>query len=255
VPPGTSPTVADPSAPVPPPPRAVTPHVRRQSLSDPIVRAWLIAAAILILLSIYELGSQLAGWWADESLIGKNTVVDAVVRQAAETDIKGRPKPVDSVCELDFTFNGKAYEVSGTLAGREEFIVVGQTVKLHIDPDNPTRWTAYMQTPPLGLRLVTFGVEFPVALLVLAVALWQRSRVLKIWHSGTAQRCIVVDTRQTALAPRSIAVRCTPEAQRDRRVVTVVLPPRLGKPNAGDGIWLIFPPGKFKSPLPAAAYE
>jgi hypothetical protein len=88
------------------------------------------------------------------------------------------------------------------------------------------------------------------------VSLAQRSRTVRVWRDGEARRAIVVESHQTALAPRSRLVRCTPADEGDNRVVQVYVPAGAAADlQAGDELWLLFPPAGRGRPVAAAWFE
>src|SRR6266404_1472404 len=137
---------AVPVAPPPPPapPRDVTARVGRRAWADPRVRFWWLAGFVLVGVAAYLLVSRYLAWRLDSRLVESGTVINATVLQADESVAKGKTVSGDKSVRLSYDVDGRSYEVSAPyLAGRasEEFIVVGTTIPIRVDPADPTRWT------------------------------------------------------------------------------------------------------------------
>jgi hypothetical protein len=78
--------------------------------------------------------------------------------------------------------------------------------------------------------------------------------VLRIWRDGEARLAAVAERTPAALAPRSWLVRCALAEGKDRRLITVYIPRRLGTPEKGDALWLIMPPGKPDKSIAAISF-
>ena len=140
-------------------------------------------------------------------------------------------------------------------ASDKDFVVTGQQVQIHVDPNDISRWTDRTEAEPMSRRLIAGAVIFPVVLATGVTALLLRRRVLRIWREGEAEVFSVVDTHHSALAPLSHTVRAVAVAGHDRRLVTVCLPGKLPRPQKGEALWLIHPRGKPMSSIAAAAFE
>ena len=87
----------------------------------------------------------------------------------------------------------------------------------------------------------------PIALLLLAIALLQRMRVLRVWRDGKLCRAIVVDLKNVSTAPRSRLIRYTLVEGSDNRIFKLLLPVRAGLPRDGeliDVLALLDTPGR-----------
>src|SRR4051812_39866056 len=106
---------------LPPPPRPTTPRIRRRAWGDPIVRAWWLLAAVLLLIGVGLITSQFNAWRHQVWLIRLGTPVMAQAvavndeRFHAGQGGKGRPKPPNSPVVLEFDWNGNKREVPGYL--------------------------------------------------------------------------------------------------------------------------------------------
>ena len=84
----------------------------------------------------------------------------------------------------------------------------------------------------------------------------QRAKALRTWRDGAAVPALVVESRQTAVAPKSRFVRCTPADRSDNRIVGVFVPQSAARDlRPGDALWLVFPPGGRGRPVAAAWFD
>ncbi|MDB5296159.1 MAG: hypothetical protein JWO31_2142, partial [Phycisphaerales bacterium] len=143
--------VRDPLA-LPDPPRAISPAVGRRAWFDPAVRArWLVAAALLVATGYMAF----VGWraWAHQAWLSRSgTVVQAKIVQASGLVFGSRAAPPDSEVTLAFVWDGRPRQATGRLGDRKsgEFITVGSTVPVRVNPTDPEDWTSFAQPPPAG---------------------------------------------------------------------------------------------------------
>jgi hypothetical protein len=251
---------------LPPPPRPITARVRRRAWADPPVRLWWGAALALVLLGLYLCGQQVLSWRRQVWLVEHGTEVTATVKQA-NNELFRRKQPGDASVVLAFEWQGKPYQVSGILEGRNprDQISVEDKVPIRIDPNDPDTWTARGDRPPLGVELVGGGILIGLAVLAVLPAVVLRGRVLRTWRDGPPARAVIVGRHQTALAPRARAVRCMldeagPPGEADapaesdggeRRVMTVYAPASVAW---GEELTVLVPPGGGR-PLAVAWFE
>jgi hypothetical protein len=245
-----------PPAAVPPPPRPLTPRVRRRAWADPRVRLWWVAAALTLGLGLY-LGTSAYRTWRHETwLMSLPPVTATVVRTDLET-VADRVVAPGTTMQLSFTHNGApsgARVVQQGYAGEPK---IGRTVPAHVNPDDPSDLT--IRNQPLVLTTVLAGAILMAALAVLplSAALVARARVLRTWRLGEARSAAPVGRQQTPLAPGARVVRCAwADDEADRRVFEVFVPGR--SPEAADEadvVRVIAPPGKGGRPLAVAWFE
>jgi hypothetical protein len=238
-----------------PPPRPLSPRVYRRSWSEPRVRSLWLAALAALLVATYLLASRYWLWRQDARLVRDGLPVQAAVRQTATEPVKGKSQPANSIVTLDYTVDGRAYVAEGVLRGRTEAIVVGNLVPIRVDPANPSRWTGATTVLQLGPRLVPGLIVLPVVLVFALASLVARARFLRLWRDGQAIEALVLESRQTALAPRARAVRCTPADPDDRRVIDVYVPPALAWLAKGDALRVLAPPGHTAPAVAVAWFE
>jgi len=234
-----------PPPPPPAPPREVTARARRRAWADPHVRFWWLTGLVLVGAGAYLLASRYFAWRQDARLVESGTPVEATVLQADESVARGKTLPGDKPVRLSYEVGERKFEVSAPyLQGRpaEQYIEVGKTVPIRIDPQDPTRWTARQRPAPLGPELIGGAITVSVGALILLLGAAFRTRVVRAWRKGDAVQAVVLSARHTALAPRAWAVRCTPAEAGDDRVLEVFLP--VGS-EVGQGtlFWVLAPTG------------
>ena len=240
------------------PPRELTKLVRRRTWTEPRVRmGWGLGLGVLFL-TLYVVGTQAATWFSERRLINNGTAVEATI-DAAHSQVvgnvtKGRPMPPDSEAELSFDWNGARQKVRGQLPEfmeQKKNVVVGETVTLHVDPDDPAKWTSRTKPAPLLSRqLIGVSVGLPVVLVLIVLAVLKQRRVVEIYRNGRASNALVVGLGQSAVAPRAKALRCTPVETNDKRVFNVYLPAGAAPVTPGDVVSVLRPADK---PEPAYA--
>jgi hypothetical protein len=240
--------------PPPPPPRPVTSAANRRSWTEPLVRFWILATAGLLAIGGWFVTQQLIASRSEQWLIAHGAAVNAVLIETNGDSRTGAKFPPGSPCTLKFDWQGQTVNVHGTLTSNA-FLTNGQTVQLHVDPNDPTDWTDRTKPEPLAHRLVAGTVIIPAALITALAAVLLRQRVLRVWREGQSFLYTVVDARYSALAPLSHTVRCVVSTGRDSTVITVHLPMKLPRPQHGDVLWLIHPQGKPKAAIAARAFE
>ncbi len=222
---------------------------------EPRVRLWWMAALLLLLIAIAWSARQYLAWHRQTSLVRAGTQLEAVIWQPqdwrAGKPIPNRSIPAGAEAVLVWTVDGNEYDGMTTF-GRP--VLSGQTAPVWIDPANPARWTANGVVSPLRQELVALIVLVPM-LLLSALAAWaMRWRVMRIWTDGEAQRAVVVDSRLSALSPRSRQVRCSLLDVADRRLITVTIPVACGVPAKGESFYLLAPPGQYDKAVAARAF-
>jgi hypothetical protein len=226
--------------------------VRRRSWAEPSVRFWWIASLVLLAIGIWFLSTQIIAFHREQWLIANGTIVNATIANANGDSRVGAKFPPGTVCTLKFDVGGEAFSVSGAL---ETFITNGQTVPLRVNPNDPMEWTYRTQPDPLNSRLIAGAVIAAAVAAAAVTSLLLRRRVLHIWRDSAAIAYTVVDTRHSALAPLSHAVRCTMLTGRNTRLLTVYLPGKLPQPSGGEVLWLLHPPSKPTAAIAVKAYE
>ena len=134
---------------LPAPPRPVTPRARRRAWLDPKVRFWWLAGLGLLAAAAYM---AFAGWraWSHQAWLSRSgTLVQAKVVRAGGHTYEGRGVPPDADVLLEFDWAGRPHQTTGRLANRKpgEFIFIGRTEPIRVNPADPNDWTAYTEPP------------------------------------------------------------------------------------------------------------
>lgn len=236
-------SVVTPGAPASPP-RPLTPLTYRRGWTEPSVRVWwLLAIVLLILILIYAI-DNLWSWGTETHLIHHGTIVQATVvaaniNAANPLSIHGENVESDAELKLEFDWHGKPMQVVGQLDGRTERIAIGQTVPIRVDQNNPSLWTYRAEPTSLAQSLFIGLVLLPILPLLVIVAALKRKKLLHIWQQGEAVVGIVAERRQTPIAPRTYAIRCSLRDRGDKQLHTVYVPHGNGVLNPGDPLWLL----------------
>jgi hypothetical protein len=119
---------------------------------------------------------------------------------------------------------------------------VGDDVPLHIDPKDPDNWTVRDALPPLPQAMIGPILVLPVAVLCGLIALVGRAGVLRTYQNGPAAEATVAVNRQTPLAPKSRAIRCSLTG--GSRMMEVFVPRSAGPLNESDTLWVLLPKGR-----------
>ncbi len=237
-------------------PRQITNAIRWRTWLEPQVRIWWLATLALMFVIGWFLVDQTQEYLRERRLINDGLAVTATIMDVNGDDKVGKNYPPGSPVRLGFDHNGQTVFVSGVLAphGESGYVTIGNTVPIHVNPDDLSDWTDSDSAEPMTRRTIAGMLIVPVAALAALTSFIRRQRFLRTWRDGRAEPFQVVDSRQSALAPRSHAIRCASTEGRDQRLVTVFVPSDRGNPQPGDVLWLIHPPGRPESALAAMAY-
>jgi hypothetical protein len=212
---------------------------------------------MLLVVTAYFAASRSYDWHRETRLIthGQKVTAEIVAWERGHPSTpKDKVVPADHPVDILYTVNGKEYRPFGVLAGRKTQMKTGEMITIFVDPSDPARHTA--RTEPSGLAGQLLGVFLfaPAALLLFAVALWRRRRVLATYRDGEAFLADVVAVGNTPSGPGSRVVSCAPHDGDDARVIKTILPARLA-PQPGELLWLVAPPGRPQQAVPAALFQ
>lgn len=234
----------------------MTARVRWAAWNEPRVRAWWLTGLILgviglkfVVAGIHERGHEI---WLIE--YGKRTA--ATIEWAGNEHLKNRPEPPDSVVQLRFQWDGKAYEPPPrTLEGRKDFITTGSTLPIRVNPNDPDDFTWLGAPLPLLTHVIGGIITLPMALMAFLWSVAKYAGTRRAWRNGPAIEALVVDTRTAAIAPLCTAVRVTPDDNRDKRIYAVFIPRRHSGLAGGDVILILRPSPRSKTAIAAAWFE
>ena len=237
-------------------PREITSRIRRRAWSEPRVRFWVFAAIVLSVCGVGFIANGLRAGAHERWLIDDGVHIDAIIIVADGEPVKGKQEPPESLVSLRFIWKGQDYEPRAEpLLGRKEFITVGSTIPIHVNPKDPSDWTWLNEPFPLRSRAIGGIIALPMAVLALLWAMLRRARLLRIWRDGIAEEALIVETRFTATAPRCRAARVTPADEGDARIFTVYIPPRLANLQRGDSLHMLRPSAQSSNAISVAWFE
>jgi hypothetical protein len=251
--PGPAASANAPPAP-PPPPRPLTAAANRRGWTEPVVRFWILATLVLVGIGGWFITKQVIAARNQQWLIANGTPVTATVVSVDNDARIGKKSPPGSSCTLKFDWKDQTINVDGALSSND-FITTGQTVSLHVDPNDTSVWTDRTEPEPLGHLLIAGWVIIPAVTITAAGALLLRRRLLSVWRGSDAALYNVLSVRYSALAPLSHTVSCVVATGRDPTIVTVYLPSRFPRPQPGEVLWLLRRSGNSKSAIAACAFE
>ena len=242
---------------LPPPPRPLTPRVRRRAWGDIHVRFWWLSAlAIGLVICWFAVGQVRAGL-RDREIINNGIPLKAMIKTAADKRIKGQSQMRDVPTPVTLTAtmpDGSEREFAGTLPQGPGFLTVGDTIEIRVARDDPRDWT-HQTTPAPWTQELTLPLMFvPIIAALLVVAVLVRRRVLRVWRDGVTAEGIVSAVRHSAWAPRSRLVRYSLTGTQDRRIFSLLCPPGRRVPAVGESIQLVMLPQAPKYSLWATAY-
>jgi hypothetical protein len=217
---------------VPSPSAAGNPAPR--TWTEPRVRFWWIAAAVLLAIGIgYGIESFL-DWRIEADLIEHGTLVQATV-----ADHNGGPprRVIDqnSAWDISFDLNGQKEVETDYPADTSVRRYNGDVIPIHVDPNNPEHWTNRATPPPLSQKLI--GLPFILGMMALCVlfGIIRAMRLRKLSSEGTVGLARIISLGQSALAPRSYLARCAWADESSPTVYSVFVPRRVA-PVVGDKI-------------------
>ncbi|MCS7034867.1 MAG: DUF3592 domain-containing protein [Phycisphaerae bacterium] len=141
-------------SPLPPPPRAITPRVRRRSWHERPVRVWLIVLVLVGSAAAFFTWVRVAETLRERAIIFRGEEVIATV-----TAIEGSTIPNRKEANVSGLRVVLSYQTAGGTEVRDAWgrlqpseppqIAVGDTIHVRIDPLKPENWTT-RRTPEAG---------------------------------------------------------------------------------------------------------
>jgi hypothetical protein len=233
---------------IPAPPRSITPKVRRRSWVEGPVRVWLILALLVGAVTIFFAVQQTLSAMRIRSLIDHGTVVNAKVSDMSR----------GAWFQLEYEINGATLTTEQTpmMLKRHDELQRGQVVPIHVDPDNPRSWTDRNrdELEPIHRELVAAVILVPLLVLTIVMVLLKRRQVMRVWRDAPLVQAVVVETKQSSLAPMSRVIRFTVAGGASARIWSTLLPVKAGIPAKDETIELICPPGNPDHAIVAKLY-
>ena len=226
---------------LPPVPRPLTAKARRRSWAELPLRNWLVVAIFVLLGTIYFACIQTAGWYSDKKLVEGGVPVVAHIDQIEGISRVGQVFDVSTSpwTRLTFTLPGEknARTVALQLEPAKAKVRVGDSLPIRVDPKDWSRVTERTAARSLPRELSGVFILGPLFLIAAALVLWRRSQVLAVYRNGDVVDAVILDTKATALAPRSRLVRYALEE--GGRVRSLLLPATAGNFEHGQTLPVI----------------
>jgi hypothetical protein len=234
---------------IPPTPRPVTRRALLRSWAEPSVQMWWKSAVVVALVMTYVTVIQVREYMRRRYLLEHGLPVKVIVQELNDRKVgTGSYHPMRDV-ELYVKLvgvlpDGSPFEYRGMLPKAEGFAELGGQLELRVDPNNHARWVEVGKQRPLRHEFMAVFLLMPLIVILLAIARWQRMKVLNVWRHGKLRDAIVVDSRHSSMAPRSRVCRYTIPDGEDRRVFQTLYPSKHGVPQRGDVLPMIVLPEK-----------
>ena len=242
---------------IPPIPRPITRQARRRSWAEMPVRVWIILTLAVAFVTIYFTITRIK-----EALDNRWLVDHGVDVNATFVEVSGDPVPKRRLrnetmpSTVKFTYGGKEYTQQLELDPKPGIAaVVGTTIALKVDPNDPMQLMEVTVPPPWSHELAIVAALIPVLILVVLMILWKRRGVLRVWRNEPLVEAIVVELRQSPVAPMSRVVRFTLAQGGGQRIWSTLMPASAGIPEIGQHFWIICPPNNPGKAIVAGLYQ
>jgi len=244
----------------PPPPRLITPRALRRSWHERPVRLWMLLTIIITLSTLSFAIRDISSGINERNLIEHGLKVPATIDMVDLYERKNRTFSREEAHNIRVRYTtpaGRAMKadiVYPASTAKERFMV-GDTIELRMDRDDPESITLQTQPRSWTATLSVVILLTPLAILLAVVMLLQRRRVLRVWQTGDAAEAVAVDSHRSGIAPRSKVVRFTLEGADDRRVFSTLYPHEAGELHPGDVFWIVMRKDSPGQAVVAELYE
>jgi hypothetical protein len=195
-------------------------------MAEPRVRFWGVATVVLLLIAIGYTVGAFHDWQIEADLINHGTLVQATINEAGG-GIARRVIAEDAAWDVKFPLNGQTQVETGYPPYTDERRYNGDVIPIHVDPNNPEHWTNRPTPPPLGQRLIGLPFILGMAVICFLFAIIRAMRLRGICAAGIIGEARILSLGQSALAPRSYAVRCVWADERSRSIYSVFVSRRV----------------------------
>lgn len=229
---------------IPPTPRPVTRRVFWRSWHEEPVQIWWKSALLVAIVMTYVTVVQVRSYLREKDLLEHGVPVKARIIELAGRKLStGGYKPAREAelpVRLEGTYpDGSEFHYEGMLPTAEGFAELGAYLNLRVDPHDPSRWAEIGEARELRHELMALFLLAPVVVVLLAIAQWKRMNVLRIWRDGKIREGVVIDCKQSAMAPRSRICRYSIPDQYERRIFRTLYPAKFGIPREGESMQMI----------------
>ncbi|HTL29667.1 MAG TPA: hypothetical protein VL282_10610, partial [Tepidisphaeraceae bacterium] len=160
---------------------------------------------------------------------------------------------------LRYDVDGKTYRTGQVpmMLKRQELLQRQQSVPIKVDRDDPNLWTDRNrdELEPIHRELVAAIVLLPLLAFTILMMIVKRRQVLSVWRDAPLMRAVVVETKQSSLAPLSRVVRFTIDSDANTRIWSTVMPAKAGVPAKDEVIDVICPPSRPDRAIVAKLYS
>lgn len=220
----------------------------RRSWAEGSVRVWLILAITVATVTIFFAVQQTLAALRLRSLIDKGKPVTAYVDDMSR----------GSWFLLRYEVDGKTYRTGQVpmMLSRQEQLQRQQAVPIRVDADDPNIWTDRNrdELEPIHRELVASVILLPLLALTILMVLLKRRQVLRVWRDGSLMHAVVVETKQSSLAPLSRVIRFALPSGSASRIWSTMMPARVGVPVRDEVIEIICPPNQPDRAIVAKLY-
>ena len=234
--------------------RAITRVARRRSWNEPVVRGWLLGAVVMLVLAANVALEAVRQTDDVNNLLATATAVDATVFMKDRGQGTGAIIPPGMPLSLHFIWNGRARQLDGSLPEDAGMLVTGQTVVIHVDPDNTSHWTGHTVKQNWWGQSISAVLLIALAGMLIGIASLLRWQRLRVFRFGQLLQVDVMQTSANPLAPMSTSASCALPESFGSGAISVSVPRSAGKVQAGDVIPVILVPQRPRLALAANAY-
>jgi hypothetical protein len=243
-------------------PRPITARGRRRAWVEQPVRVWMILCALLLVGIGYVLVDELPDGIAERRIIYHGQQVTATLKDIGEVhdgDTRHTVRTDASIDERTVTLVYPGGPPDGSMrvleTSRFQDKRPGDLVDIRFDKLHPEDWTDRTEPLPWSARLTIVWMLLPMLVVTVGMMLFRKQQLLRIWRQGQPTVATVVDSRQSAIAPRSQLIRYTIDDSADRRVYSTFFPNAAGSIEKGDQIMMLALPEKPGRAIVAGLYS
>ena len=233
------------AATIPSSPRLLSRAARKRAWCEAPVRVWTILALGVAVVTLYLAGTLVMGGLQQRRLIESGEKVTATIVQLNGTNVPRTraSRRENPLAVVRFTpASGATQRIEMSLSpGEPNEVHVGETIQLRVDPSDLEHPTDRSEARPWLSELAVPLMLAPLVALTGLITLMKRRSVLNVWRDGQEHPAVVVETKQSAIAPRSKVVRFALRDGEDRRVFNLLYPLSRGTMQKGDEFWVVCP--------------
>ena len=240
------------------PPRPIDAAARRCAWSEPRVRSWVLLAAVMGVVLAALLVRQYLRHRGESRLVTQGVPVGARVLAIDQDTTPGQQataQPPQAI-RIEYDANGSRHEYFGYLPGFDTGVAIvgGDPLPIRFDPADPKQFTARLRSTPVFEPTSAVLLLAPGIVIVAAVALVRRRKLLATWKTGDLVTAVVLDAGNVAVAPSARGARCTPADDRDSRLFHVYVPRGADGPVSRGSVVSVIARADGKGPAVAAAW-